>query len=238
MKDLTDTVQLVDASVAALKDNASRLGLTWQLTFGTVTEAATKAPASVTVLPDGPDAATVPAVNLAGPVAVGGRVALLTIPPAGYYLISSVVGDGPRGIMATPVNTTSNGTSTAANTTEVRDAVLGDYEFIAEQGRLYEVVYNGLRANAAVIPARFVARIRDGGTSTPTTGDTLLAEGQVLVAVALSVGRTDCPFAHTFTTTAGVRTLSAFTQSPDSVILTPTAGAPGRELFVRDIGPA
>jgi hypothetical protein len=152
--------------------------------------------------------------------------------------VSSILASYPRGIMAAPVSTGTNGTATGADTTEVRDAVLGNYVFTAVAGRRYRVRMHGLLANAAVADCRFSCRIRDGGASTPTAASTLLAEGQTWVGETISGGREQCIVEATFTASAGTHTLSAFTFSPDSVALTPISGAVARELYVEDIGAA
>lgn len=143
----------------------------------------------------------------------------------------------PRGIMTEPTTSTSDGTATGANTTEVRDSVLGDYVFTAVADRLYRVNYKG-NANAASADVRFVHRIRDGGGSTPTTASTLIAENTMHMAEASTGGRQTMVLSETFTASAGVHTLSLFTISPESVVLTPIADAAGRKLYVEDIGPA
>lgn len=153
--------------------------------------------------------------------------------------VSDAIRTQPRGIVAAPTSTTSNGTATAADTTEVYDAVLGNYVFIAEANRWYRVHYSGLLANTATANCRFICRIRDSGdATTPDTADTLLAEVPVMVTETGSTGRVICHVEHPFTASAGTHTLAAFTQSPDSAILTPVAASPaGRQLYVEDIGP-
>lgn len=144
----------------------------------------------------------------------------------------------PRGIMAIPITSSSNGTATAANTTEVRDAVLGSYVFTAVAGHRYRVHYHGAMGNSDTVNCRMITRIRDGGSSTPTTASTLIAEVSTYLTETGtgSAGRASFDVMHTFTATAGTHTLSAFTQSPDSAVMTPVSTTAGRELYVEDIG--
>lgn len=74
------------ATVQAIKDNAQRLGLTWQIQYATVTDGSSAGAIIVTF--DG-DALSVPtpAVSLVGVLADGQRVAVLTTPPDGAYVI-------------------------------------------------------------------------------------------------------------------------------------------------------
>lgn len=141
----------------------------------------------------------------------------------------------PRGCMATPVSTSSNGTATAADTVEVRDTALGNYTFTAVANRRYRVHYHGALANSGTVNCRMVVRVRDGGASTPTTASTLIGETSAYVTETSTSGRTQCDLVRTFTTTAGTHTLAVFTQSPDSAAMTPVAS---RELYVEDIGAA
>lgn len=159
------------------------------------------------------------------------RGGLLAIGPAS-------VGDdrAARGIMTNPTRSTSDGTATAADAVEVRDAVLGNYVFTAATGRLYRVVYNG-NYNSTTGDVRAVTRIRDGGVSTPTTASTLIAETTMHMAEGGTGGRQTMVLTQTFTASAGAHTLSMFTISPESVVLTPINAGVGRELYVEDIGP-
>ena len=142
----------------------------------------------------------------------------------------------PRGVMGTPTTSTLNGTATAADTTEVRDAVLGNYVFTAVADRWYEVVYIGALANSGTASVRFQTNVRDGGASTPTTSSTLVDVDVVWVGEVGTGGRTMIRIiGRPQTFTAGTHTLSAFTISPDSAVLTP-ASSGTRVLYVRDIG--
>jgi hypothetical protein len=149
--------------------------------------------------------------------------------------LNGIVAKLPWGIVATPTSTASNGTATGADTTEVRDTTLTSYVFTAVAGRMYQVHYHGFLANSGTVNSRMIVRVRDGGASTPTTASTLLGEDYVYVTETSTAGRATGALIRTFTATAGTHTLSAFTQSPDSVVMTPVST---RELYVVDIGPA
>lgn len=75
--------------IKAVKDNAARIGLTWQIIYATVSDGSD--PKAVTIVFDGDtDAVIVPAVSLVGPCLNGSRVAVITVPPAGTYIISQI----------------------------------------------------------------------------------------------------------------------------------------------------
>jgi hypothetical protein len=142
-------------------------------------------------------------------------------------------------LLGTPATSAVDGTATAANTTEVRDAVLGNYVFTAVAGHWYEICYSGALANVGTANCRMITRIRDGGNSTPTTGSTLVGETTNYCTETGTAGRNSilvCGRPRQFA--AGVRTLSAFTQSPDSAAATPVVDTMAtRMLFARYAGP-
>lgn len=88
------------ASIAALVENAKRLGLTWDLRPATVISTN---PSKLAVTVDGDDAA-VSAVSMIGTVGIGDRVFVLLVPPGGVFIVG-VTGPG-RGIIARGVRTT------------------------------------------------------------------------------------------------------------------------------------
>lgn len=151
----------------------------------------------------------------------------------------------PRGIMAAPASTGTNGTATSG-TTETRDAVLGDYVFTsAGTGRRYRVVIENLIGNGSVAGDVFQIRVRDGGGSTPTAASTLIAETcWTPISVAGTGSRSAIPFAITFTAASGTRTLSMFAvRSSGTGVFTPLAsagngGTAARKMYVEDIGQA
>lgn len=151
----------------------------------------------------------------------------------------------PRGIMAAPVGTSSNGTATSG-TTETRDAVLGDYVFTsAGTGRRYRVVIENLIGNGSVAGDTFQIRVRDGGGSTPTAASTLIAETcWTPISGTGTASRAPIPFAVTFTCASGTRTLSMFAvRTGGTGVFTPLAsggngGTAQRKMYVEDIGQA
>jgi hypothetical protein len=154
--------------------------------------------------------------------------------------LTAAAATAPRGIMAAPTTSVATGTATAASTVEVKDAVLGDYTFTAVAGRRYRVHYHGAMGNSDTVNCRMLTRIRDGGASSPGIGSTLIAEVSTYLTETGtgSAGRASFDVLHTFTATAGTHILAAFTQSPDSAIMTPVSTGAGRELYVEDIGAA
>lgn len=82
MIDQADVATLVQA----LKDNADRLGLTWTMSAATVAD-----PATPTVIFDSDTTSTaVPVVNLVALPLAGDRVYVVSLPPAGNYMIGRV----------------------------------------------------------------------------------------------------------------------------------------------------
>ena len=139
--------------------------------------------------------------------------------------------------MGTPVTTVSNGTT--ATTAWVRDAVLGNYVFTAIAGRRYQARVNNMQASSTVAGDSVLFAICNGGASTPTPGNGIVANSYVSPPTTAS--GINVPLSGTFVPGAGVQTLAVClirtggtgTTTPLSV----SGGAP-RELFVVDIGPA
>lgn len=80
-------------SVAELRDQAERLGLTWTLRAATVAQTVTPFSAYVPRISlDGDDASSVgiTAVSFIGGLAVGMRVMVMFVPPVGYYIIGDI----------------------------------------------------------------------------------------------------------------------------------------------------
>lgn len=79
------------ATVQAIKDNAQRLGLTWQIQYATVSDGSDAGAIIVTF--DGDDLSVpTPAVSLVGVLTDGQRVAVLSTPPDGAYVIGILTG--------------------------------------------------------------------------------------------------------------------------------------------------
>jgi hypothetical protein len=132
--------------------------------------------------------------------------------------------------MGTPTATASAGTTATAGA-ETRDAVLGNYAFTAVAGRRYEVRLNGATVSSGTAGHVPAFRIRNGGSSTPTTASTLVAANSVVTPSLLGTG---LPVGGTFVPGAGVQTLAVFTLSlAGGSNIIPAAT---RELYVIDIG--
>lgn len=141
-----------------------------------------------------------------------------------------------RGLMATPVATSSAGTTTSG-TTDTRDAAMGNYVFTAVASRRYRVSVLGLRIGGTVSGDTFNIRVRDGGASTPTAASLQIAQSSKRVPVNGGAGEETVLVSQTFTATAGTHTLSVFVQRTAGTG-TGTIGATAREMFVEDIGAA
>jgi hypothetical protein len=104
---MTDTAALVQE----VKDNANRLGLTWQIIAASVAD-----PLIPTVVFDS-DALVIaaPAVSLIGVVAAGDRVMVMAVPPAGTYIIGGPPAmNGGRFGTANTNGAAGSGTTTSA----------------------------------------------------------------------------------------------------------------------------
>lgn len=104
---MNDTAALIQE----LKDNAARLGLAWLLAAATVDD-----PAVPTVVFDSDASATpVPVVNLISTPLAGDRVWVVTVPPAGNYLIGRQPLQDPARMAVGSTNAASAaGTTTSA----------------------------------------------------------------------------------------------------------------------------
>jgi len=140
--------------------------------------------------------------------------------------------------MGTPTATGSNGTATSG-TTEIRDAVLGNYAFTAVAGVRYRVLIDGLLSNGSVVGDTFQVNIRNGGTSTPTAASPLVASARAFIPAVDGLGQALIPLAKTFAPGAGLVTLSLFAvRLAGTGVFTPTSSAAGRELYVVNVGPS
>jgi hypothetical protein len=113
--------------VQAIKDNAQRLGLTWQIQYATVSDGASAG--AIIVMFDG-DSLSVPtpAVSLVGALTAGQRVAVLTTPPDGAYVIGILRSTPTSGLIVQVSATTSTGAigaETAVLTTALAPFVAG-----------------------------------------------------------------------------------------------------------------
>lgn len=137
------------------------------------------------------------------------------------------------GVPVTPTTSSLAGTVTSG-ATEVRDAVLGDYQFTAIANTRYLVVYAGCRLSGSVANDLYEIRIRNGGASSPTTASTLVVAHAKLTSVTGGPGQETSDVFGTFVPGAGTVTLSAFTvRTSGTGVGTPTAS---RELYVIPLG--
>jgi hypothetical protein len=81
---------VIEAGIQALVSNASRLGITWKLSYATTDDSQTSA-VSWTVIMDGDDSATpIAAVSLIGFAPNGSRVAIISLSTGGNYAIGLI----------------------------------------------------------------------------------------------------------------------------------------------------
>lgn len=85
---MTDT----EAIVQEVKDNAGRLGLTWQRAYATVVDGGDPTAMTVGFDADTPIPAAVDAVSLVGSLPKGTRVVVDSVPPAGQFVVGAFGG--------------------------------------------------------------------------------------------------------------------------------------------------
>lgn len=168
----------------------------------------------------------------------------------GYTSGQKLFASQMEGLTASPTTATGNGTATTSNsTTEVRDAVLGNFTFTSLTGHRYEIRLMNLIFNASGDPGdTWALRIRDGGSSTPTTASTLVAETVSKTIATGSGGRRPIHIIEQWLPSAGSHTLSFFAKlltdvsNVDGSQFTPCAPAVEtgstwyRSLYVVDLG--
>ena len=147
---LNSLPSLMGTTVQEIVSNAFRLGLTWRLRPGTVTVATSET--SLEVRLDGDDTA-VTVVSMIGSIAVGRRVYVITIPPAGNYAIGAVSAHFPGERIATTTRTSASAAFTAET---LLDSVTANLVI----GRIYRIVWHG-RAQSTVADGYARARIRE-----------------------------------------------------------------------------
>lgn len=128
--------RLFQVGTRALVENARRLGLTWRLTLGTVTTSTSTDQFEVRL--DG-DTEPITVISMIGSHAIGTRVYVISIPPAGNYAIGWVTGDFPRYPGTRIATSTMTVDSVAFTTTEtVIATVTGDLI----EGLTYRVIFD------------------------------------------------------------------------------------------------
>lgn len=77
---------LVSAGINAVVQNASRLGISWNLLLGTVVDGTN--PAAIKVTCDG-DSTNVTVTSMIGALTQGDRVYVLQVPPSGLFIMGA-----------------------------------------------------------------------------------------------------------------------------------------------------
>jgi len=77
--------ELIGVGIQSLVENASRLGITWKLSLGTIQTTGL----TPTVLVDG-DEIPIGAVPMCGNLKIGSRVYVMSLPPSGNYIVGQV----------------------------------------------------------------------------------------------------------------------------------------------------
>jgi hypothetical protein len=153
------------------------------------------------------------------------------------------VGDLQFQKLPDPTFTTSDatqapGTGSGTNPTQTRDAVLGNYTFTAELGRLYRVHFTE-HVLVQTANSRSTIFIRDGGSSTPNTSSTAVAEcvtyhasGGVTSRMPVNIATPPREF------DPGTHTLSVFHWGNGTGNVDGQGLSTGRALYVEDVTPS
>jgi len=139
--------------------------------------------------------------------------------------------------MGNPASTANAGT--AAVTGWVRDDILGNYVFTALAGRRYEVRVNNMIASSTVAGDTVLFAICNGGASTPTPGNGIVANQYVVPTTGTWGAAID--LCGSFVPGAGVQTLAVcLIRVNGTGTITPLSvgGGASREMYVVDLGPA
>lgn len=159
--------ELISVGVQEVVRTARRLGLIWDLRVGVVTELTSSSLIKVRL---DADSEPISAVPMVGTTFVGERVYVISVPPAGNFVIGAVNRIYPRSRIATAVRETTSASFTVETVTDtvtasliegltytvnsfilVRSSVAGDRNLI--RIREDNLTGNQLRAAAIVIPA-------------------------------------------------------------------------------------
>jgi hypothetical protein len=197
---------LISAGVQTVVETSARLGLSWKLRLATVDEVVNGDLLKVNI--DGDDG-SITAISMIGSIVPRGRVYVISIPPAGNYVIGQVNAPSPRRI-ATLRRTSASGTFTAE--TQV-DSITG--ELVAN--RTYQVVWIG-RVQSSVADGYARGRIREDtnvGTARQTQqAPTTIAAGQgqqLMMRFEYTPSANESKtFVATITRQAGTGSLSSF----------------------------
>lgn len=145
----------------------------------------------------------------------------------------------PRGIMATPISTTTD--ATLLSTPEAQDTNLGNYTFTGVTGRRYAPRLSNATMISGAAGDGYLIRLRDGGAGAPTNASTIVSETYAVTNVSNQpVPINQLP---SFTVTSGVHTLGLFVlrySGSNTATISSSGhqagGTRGRELYVEDIG--
>lgn len=91
---MSGPVGLVDTAVAAVQTQAAELGLSWHLHQATVLDGATPSLVKLRMDVDELAVAVTFGISMVGPLAVGARVYVMSVPPAGQYVLGYAVFPG------------------------------------------------------------------------------------------------------------------------------------------------
>ena len=153
-----------DASAQALVANAGRLGLTWDLRPATVTESAPLA-----VICDGDDTG-IGATSMIGPVAIGDRIYVITVPPSGQFVVGWV--NNRPGVIAWGRRTTNFTVSTA------EAGCLRVDEVQTLPGHVYRITTSTLNWFQGTANQSIEARLRVSTAGVATTSSTQIGGAQ------------------------------------------------------------
>jgi hypothetical protein len=128
-----NTTELITVAARTLVQTANRLGLTWLLRLAVVTEVSNAN--SVKVRLDG-DSESISAASMIGTVIDGSRVYVISLPPAGNFVVGAVSRLYPGQRIATTTVTTD---SAGFTTTETQ---LASVVASVVEGYTYKVVFN------------------------------------------------------------------------------------------------
>jgi hypothetical protein len=150
--------------IGAVQDNAQRLGLIWTLTPGTVTAAS---PLAVRLdSPSGDAEVAIPVVSLIGMLGAGARVMVVSVPPAGQYIIGRISGVGRGVIGANATNNGSVATATSATPVPISSASWdSEPNFLFRSGYVYKVTFAGGVATAGGTAMFGTIQVRKGSAS-------------------------------------------------------------------------
>lgn len=212
--------------VQSIKDNAQRLGLVWTLSYALVNNG--DDPTNVQATFDGPQATDMPQtpiISLIGRVGEAVRVAVISVPPAGQYIIGTI-GTGTPGLIVEASATASTG-SIGAET-----AVLTTVSKPFYAGRCYEARVLGNWA-ASVLNNQGLIRVRISG------GGTIAVDQRTPLLPAVgSFASATLSGQFQVTTSRAIVFDETLTASAGTIVDAANATGTARRLQIWDIGPA